>query len=66
VGSKRGGQANSSRARWSSLDEQRLKSYVKEDKDWKWIANQLGRTQTAVKQHWRMSQGSGRDVGHRK
>jgi hypothetical protein len=67
MGSKRGGQVGGRRARWSLFEEQRLKTYVKEDKDWPWIAGKLGRTEVAVAQHWRMmSQGPGRHVGHKK
>ncbi|KAK0617922.1 hypothetical protein B0T17DRAFT_618572 [Bombardia bombarda] len=53
-GSKRGGQVGGKRARWSPLEEQRLRSWVKEDKDWPWIATRLGRTEPAVAQHWRV------------
>jgi len=50
VGSER--QARGRAPRWSPLEERRLRSYVKENKDWSWIAGQLGRTENAVKQHW--------------
>ncbi|KAK0702720.1 hypothetical protein B0H67DRAFT_558335 [Lasiosphaeris hirsuta] len=52
VGSKRNSQARGKAHRWSPLEERRLRSYLKEKKDWSWIAGQLGRTENAVKQHW--------------
>ena len=52
VGSKRNSQARGRAPRWSPLEERRLRSYVKENKDWSWIAGQLGRSENAVKQHW--------------
>jgi len=50
VGSKR--QVCGRGPRWSPLEEQRLRSYIMEKKDWPWIAVRLGRTEGAVKQHW--------------
>jgi hypothetical protein len=64
VGSKQRSRLGGQRVRWSTLDEQRLRSYVKENKGWSWIADKLCRTETAVEQHWRgMNQRTGRKVG---
>lgn len=54
LGSKWGDQVGGRRVRWSPLEEQRLRSWVKEDKDWPWMAARLGRTEAAVAQHWRL------------
>ncbi|KAH8193581.1 hypothetical protein TruAng_012253 [Truncatella angustata] len=42
------------RKAWSSLEEHRLRAYVKEKQDWPEIAERLGRSQGAVEQHWRI------------
>ncbi|KAK8013424.1 hypothetical protein PG991_009017 [Apiospora marii] len=42
----------SKRRRWSELEERRLRAWVKEGKDWNWIADKLHRSEAAVSQHW--------------
>ncbi|KAK7927927.1 hypothetical protein PG985_004925 [Apiospora marii] len=42
----------SKRRRWSDLEECRLGAWVKEGKDWSWIAAKLHRSEAAVSQHW--------------
>ncbi|KAJ2894096.1 hypothetical protein MKZ38_007935 [Zalerion maritima] len=43
----------SQRGQWSALEERRLTVYMKEKKKSSWIADKLGRTESAVIQHWR-------------
>ncbi|KAK8048244.1 hypothetical protein PG994_009974 [Apiospora phragmitis] len=40
------------RRRWKNLEECRLRAWVKEGQDWRWIANKLHRSEAAVTQHW--------------
>ncbi|KAK8120480.1 hypothetical protein PG999_004600 [Apiospora kogelbergensis] len=40
------------RRRWSELEERRLRAWVREGKDWNWIADKLQRSEAAVSQHW--------------
>ena len=53
----------SKRRRWSELEERRLRAWVKEGKDWNWIADKLHRSEAAVSQHWKImaqKRGSGK------
>lgn len=55
---QRGQNCGGKRARWTPLEECRLKTWMKErpwpeeDQKWQWIATRLRRSETAVKQHW--------------
>ncbi|KAK2005712.1 hypothetical protein LZ32DRAFT_134893 [Colletotrichum eremochloae] len=40
------------RRRWTEWEEERLRSYIAEGKEWPWIASNLGRSEPAVTQHW--------------
>ncbi|KAK6858573.1 hypothetical protein PG995_005137 [Apiospora arundinis] len=40
------------RRRWSELEEAGLRAWVREGKDWNWIADKLQRSEAAVSQHW--------------
>ena len=40
------------RRRWSELEEKRLQAYMKEAKGVAWAAEKLGRSKSAVMQHW--------------
>ncbi|KAK8859550.1 hypothetical protein PGQ11_010284 [Apiospora arundinis] len=42
----------SKRRRWSALEECRLRAWIREGKDCKWIADKLHRSEAAVSQHW--------------
>ncbi|KAJ9130071.1 hypothetical protein NKR23_g12366 [Pleurostoma richardsiae] len=50
--SKKVSRRNGQRRRWSSLEEKRLEEYMKEAKEEAWIASKLGRSVSAVRQHW--------------
>jgi hypothetical protein len=50
--SRKVSQRSGQRRRWSLLEESRLKSYMKEAKGEAWIASKLGRSVSAVRQHW--------------
>ncbi|KAK2037612.1 hypothetical protein LZ31DRAFT_163427 [Colletotrichum somersetense] len=40
------------RRRWTDWEDERLRVYVEEGKDWSWIAKSLHRSKAAVTQHW--------------
>ncbi|KAK2005457.1 hypothetical protein LZ32DRAFT_175979 [Colletotrichum eremochloae] len=42
----------SKRRRWTDWEEERLRVYLEEGKEWSWIAERLHRSEAAVTQHW--------------
>ncbi|KAK1976750.1 hypothetical protein LZ30DRAFT_733824 [Colletotrichum cereale] len=42
----------SQRRRWTDWEEERLRVYIEEGKEWSWIARRLHRSEPAVTQHW--------------
>ncbi|KZL64986.1 hypothetical protein CT0861_09526 [Colletotrichum tofieldiae] len=42
----------SKRRRWTIWEEERLRVYIEEGKEWSWIAKRLHRSEPAVTQHW--------------
>ncbi|KZL67544.1 hypothetical protein CT0861_00349 [Colletotrichum tofieldiae] len=42
----------SKRRRWTDWEEERLRVYIEEGKEWSWIAKRLHRSEPAVTQHW--------------
>ncbi|KAK2035949.1 hypothetical protein LZ31DRAFT_561484 [Colletotrichum somersetense] len=42
----------SKRRRWTDWEDERLRVYVEEGKEWSWIAKSLRRSEAVVTQHW--------------
>lgn len=53
------------RRRWTPLDELRLRAWVREEKEWSWIAGKLQRSEQAVVQHWAIMGKQDKETGKR-
>ncbi|KAK2005710.1 hypothetical protein LZ32DRAFT_623513 [Colletotrichum eremochloae] len=52
----------SKRRRWTKWEEERLRVYIEEGKEWSWIAKSLHRSEAAVTQHWVIMERQGKEM----